>query len=71
MESNVVPLNISMPLKTVKAKIHDGKLLFKINDNQWSETLPGAGGHEVILNPYEIKQIKITYILELVPDTTE
>lgn len=59
------------PLKTVKAKIVDGEMVFKIDDKPWSSTIPGAGEHEVILNPYEVKRIKITYLLELVPDATE
>lgn len=58
-------------LKTVKAKIKDGTMVFKIDDNPWSEYIPGAGGHEVILNPLEVKQIKVTYVLELVPDSSD
>ena len=59
------------PLKIVKAKITDGKMVFKIDDNPWSEHVPGACAHEVILNPNEVMQIKVNYILELVPDSTE
>jgi hypothetical protein len=59
------------PLKSVQAKIVDGEIVFKIDDNPWSATIPGAAGHEVILNPMEVKQIKITYVLELVPDSTD
>lgn len=59
------------PLKTVKAKIVDGEMVYKIDDSPWSATIPGAAGHEVILNLCEVPQIKIAYVLEFVPDSTE
>jgi hypothetical protein len=59
------------PLKTIKAKIADGKMVFKVGDNPWSEHIPGAGGHELIINPLEVPHIKVHYVLEFVPDSTE